>query len=180
LFILRREGYRLTPKSLRERINLRFPKKLWKYVASVGVFVVAVILVMVLVPLETKIATILPPPDWMPNHPVHEVSTLEVPATDRTPVIKVLSGIYQFVVVGLLMNYLGEGLYYRAALQPKLKGVFGKWSWVAGGVGFGLKHLYFWWRVPYLIPVGVALGFLYGPMGSLPLAMFFHWLGNTL
>jgi len=49
--------------------------------------------------------------------------------------------------------------------------VFGKWSWVAGGVGFGLKHLCLWWRVPYLVPVGLALGSLYGPMGSLPLAL---------
>jgi hypothetical protein len=57
---------------------------------------------------------------------------------------------------------------------------FCNWAWVAAGVGFGLKHLYFWWRVPYLVPVGMALGFLYGPMGSLPLALFFHWLGNTL
>jgi membrane protease YdiL (CAAX protease family) len=116
----------------------------------------------------------------MPDHPLHEDSTLQEPSADRTPVGKVLSWLVQFVVVGLFANYLGEGLYYRAALQPKLRGVFSKWSWVAGGVGFGLKHLYFWWRVPYLVPVGWALAFLYGPMGSLPLALFFHWLGNTL
>ena len=42
----------------------------------------------------------------------------------------------------------------------------------------GLKHLYVWWRVPYLVPTGIAMGFIYGPMGSLPLTMFFHWLGN--
>ena len=48
------------------------------------------------------------------------------------------------------------------------------------GILFGLKHLYVWWRVPYLVPVGIALGFIYGPMGSLPLTIFFHWLGNTL
>ena len=125
-------------------------------------------------------ATALPPPDWMPDHPLHEVSTLQEPSTGGNAAGKVLSWIVQFVVVGLIMNYLGEGLYYRAALQPKLRGVFGKGAWVAAGVGFGLKHLYFWWRVPYLVPVGWALGFLYGPMGSLPLALFFHWLGNTL
>ena len=180
LLIFRREGHRLTPKALRERINLRFPNKLWKWAACVGAFVVAVGLVLLAVPLEAKIATLLPPPDWMPDHPLHEISTLQAPSEDRNPVGKVLSWFYQFVVVGLIMNYLGEGLYYRAALQPKLRGVFGRWSWVAGGVGFGLKHLYFWWRVPYLVPVGLALGFLYGPMGSLPLALFFHWLGNTM
>jgi membrane protease YdiL (CAAX protease family) len=180
LVIFRREGYRLTPKALRERINLRFPDKLWKWGASVGTFVVAVGLVMLAVPLETKIATVLPPPGWMPDHPLHEVSTLQEPSPGTNSVANVLSWIVRVVVVGWIANYLGEGLYYRAALQPKLRDVFGKWSWVAGGVGFGLKHLYFWWRVPYLVPVGLALGFVYGPMGSLPLALFFHWLGNTL
>ena len=180
LFILRREGYRLTPTALRERINLRFPDKVWKWVACVGAFVVAVGLVLLAVPLEARIATVLSPPGWMPDHPLHEVSTLQEPSPDRALMGKALPWIYQFVVVGLIMNYLGEGMYYRAALQPKLRGVFGKWAWVAGGVGFGLKHLYFWWRVPYLVPVGLALGFLYGPMGSLPVALFFHWLGNTM
>jgi membrane protease YdiL (CAAX protease family) len=33
--------------------------------------------------------------------------------------------------------------------------------------------------VPYLIPAGIAFGFIYGPMGSLPLAVLFHWLGNA-
>ena len=178
--IFRREGCRLTPKALRERINLRFPNKMWKWAACVGAFIVAVGLVIVAVPLETKIATLLPPPNWMPDHPLPEVSTLQAPSEDRNPLGKVLFWILQFVVVGLILNYLGEGMYYRAALQPKLRGVFGKWAWVAAGVGFGLKHLYFWWRVPYLVPVGLALAFLYGPMGSLPLALFFHWLGNTL
>jgi hypothetical protein len=180
LVILRREGYRLTPKALRERINLRFPDKLWKWAACIGAFVVAVGLVLLAVPLEAKIATVLPPPDWMPDHPLQDVSSLQEPSPGTNPVVNVLSWIVQVVVVGWIANYLGEGLYYRAALQPKLRGVFGKWSWVAGGVGFGLKHLYFCWRVPYLVPVGLALGFLYGPMGSLPLALFFHWLGNTL
>jgi hypothetical protein len=186
LLIFRREGYRLTPKALRSRtllrarINLRFPDKLWKWGACVGAFVVAVGLVLLAVPLETKIATVLPPPGWMPDHPLHEVSILQEPSPGTNPVVNVLSWIVRVVVVGWIANYIGEGLYYRAALQPKLQGAFGKWSWVAGGVGFGLKHLYFWWRVPYLVPVGLALSFVYGPMGSLPLALFFHWLGNVL
>ena len=180
LIILRREGYRLTFKSLRKRINARFPDKVWKWAACVGVFGVAVAAVLLLSPLETGIAAVLPPPDWMPDHPLGEGSMLQGLSSDSPQALKALSWLYQFVVVGLIANYLGEELYYRAALQPKLRGVFGKWAWVADGVGFGLKHLYFWWRVPYLVPVGVALGFLFGPMGSLPLSIFFHWLGNTL
>ena len=67
LVIFRREGYRLTLKTLRERINLRLPDKLWKWGACVGAFVVAVGLVLLTVPLEAKIATALPPPDSAPG-----------------------------------------------------------------------------------------------------------------
>jgi hypothetical protein len=134
LAILRREGYRLTPKALRERINLRFPDKVWKWGASVGAFVVAVGLVLLAVPLEAKIATVLPPPGWMPDHPLHEVSTLREPSTDSHLIGKVLSWIYQFVVVGLIANYIGEGLYYRAALQPKLRGVSAVVLWPLGAL----------------------------------------------
>ena len=177
LVILQREGYRLTPKALRARINLRFPDMLWKWAACVAAFLLAFAAVILLMPLETQIATHLPPPDWLPGHPLIEVSEQ---SPDLNLVGRVLSWIFNTVIVFWIFNLLGEELYYRAALLPKLRGVFGKWNWVASGVGFGLKHLYFWWRVPFLIPVGVAFGFVYSPMGSLPLAIFFHWLGNVL
>ena len=180
IIILRREGYRLNSKTLRARINLRFPNKLWKWAACFGAFAVAVVGVLALLPLETQIATLLPPPDWMPDHPLKEaVSTTNI-VSNQNVSIRILSWIFRVGIVFLIGNIFGEELYYRAVLQPKLRGVFGKWDWVASGVLFGLKHLYVWWRVPYLIPTGLALGFVYGPMGSLPLTLFFHWLGNVL
>ena len=180
LIILRREGYRLTFKSLRKRINARFPDKVWKWAACVGAFGVAVAAVLLLSPLETGIAAVLPPPDWMPDHPLKEVSSPQALSPEVNLVGSVLSWIFRVIVVFLIGNILGEELYYRTALQPKTRGVFGKWSWAASGILFGLKHLYVWWRVPYLMPVGIAMGFIYGPMGSLPLTIFFHWLGNVL
>jgi membrane protease YdiL (CAAX protease family) len=177
LIILRREGYRLTPRALRERINWRFPDKLWKWGAAAGAFVAAIAAVILLLPLETQIAIALPPPDWMPDHPL---KGFQEQSPDMTVVGNVLFFLFEFVVMGLMMNILGEELYYRAALQPKMRGVFGRWDWVANGVGFGLKHAYVWWRVVYLVPVGLSLAFIFGPVGSLPLAIFFHWLGNTL
>jgi membrane protease YdiL (CAAX protease family) len=180
IVILRREGYRLTSKDLLARINMRFPDKLWKWGACLGAFVLAVVFVLALLPLETQIATLLPPPDWMPGYPLKDTIVTTDPPTDLSFISRALSWIFNIVIVSWIFNFFGEELYYRAALIPKLNGVFGKWGWVASGVGFGLKHLYFWWRVPYLIPAGIAFGFIYGPMGSLPLAILFHWLGNAL
>jgi uncharacterized protein len=180
LIILRREGYRLNSKTLRARINLRFPNKLWKWAACFGAFVLAVGIVIALLPLETQIATLLPPPDWMPDHPLKEAGTPANALPPQNLVIRILSWVFQAGIVFFIGNIIGEELYYRAVLQPKLKGVFGKWDWAASGVLFGLKHLYVWWRVPYLIPAGLAFGFVFGPMGSLPLTIFFHWLANVL
>jgi len=177
LIILRREGYRLTPRALRERINLRFPNRLWKWGAAVGVFIAAVAAVILLVPLETQIATALPPPAWLPDNPLQEI---QGQTPDMTVAGNILVSLFEIVVMSLLVTILSEELYYRAALQPKMRGVFGRWSWVANGVLFGLKHAYVWWRLPYLVPVGVAIAYIFGPVGSLPLSIFFHWLGNTI
>lgn len=180
IFILRKEGYRLKSKNLRDRINLKFPKKFWKWAACIGAFIIAFGGVLALLPLEAKLANLIPPPDWIPHHPLKYIGDISETPSGISLISKAISWVYQTVVVFLIGNILGEELYYRAALQPKMRGVFGKWNWVASGIGFGLKHLYFWWRIPYLIPVGCALGFIYGPLGSFPLALFFHWLGNVV
>lgn len=179
LMIFRKEGYRLTLKDLRERINWRLPKKLWKWGAVIGSFFLAIVVVVLLQPASAQVATALPPPNWMPFHPIPENAILP-PEIDLNAVGTFLAFLFQFFIIGILFNFIGEELYYRAALLPKMRGVFGRWDWVANGFGFALKHIYFWWRVPFLWGAGLALAFTYGPMRSLPLAIFFHWLGNTL
>lgn len=178
LIIFRREGYHLTLSSLRERINWRFPTGWKKWLAFVAVFIAAYALSMLFNPTVDAIAKVSNIPDWMPGHPLKEVNSIQ----DVYPDID-LNGNFLFFftrnfIVVIVMNMFGEELYYRAALQPKMRGVFGKWNWVAAGVGFALKHLYWWWRVPMLIPAGLGFAFFFGPLGSLPLAIISHWIGN--
>jgi len=178
LVILRREGYRLTPRALRERINWRWPDKLWKWGAAVGVFVAAVAVTMLLAPTQQAIATLLPPPDWMPGHPLKEITSLQ----DAYPGVNFAGNVpfflYRVVILGFVMNMVGEELYYRGALLPKMRGVFGRWDWVANSFLFALKHVYFWWRLAFIWPGGFTYAFIFGPMGSLPLAILAHWIGN--
>ena len=180
LMIFRREGYRLTFSALRERINWRWPKTWKKWVAFIVVFVVAYAGVMLLMPTQDWIATAVPPPDWLPDHPLKEINSLQEGYPDVNFAGNYLFFIYRFIVLGFIMNMVVEELYYRAALQPKLRGVFGKWDWVASGVGFALKHLYYWWRVPFLVPAGLGFAFIFGPIGSLPLSILSHWIANEL
>lgn len=47
------------------------------------------------------------------------------------------------VLISSLFNYiLGEELLFRGILLPKMKGVFGKWDWVANSVLFGIYHMH--------------------------------------
>jgi membrane protease YdiL (CAAX protease family) len=56
-------------------------------------------------------------------------------------------------------TFLGEELLFRGVLLPRMKGIFGKWDWVANGVAFGLYHLHQPWGLPGNILSGLLLAF---------------------
>ena len=62
-----------------------------------------------------------------------------------------LAGAWWFlglIVVFLVFNsVLGEELLFRGVLLPKMEKVFGKWSWLANGVLFGVYHLHQPWSI---------------------------------
>ena len=182
LYIFRKEGYSLRLRALKERINWRWPRgwKAWGIILIL--FVVGFGITTILQQLTTPaIAKVLPPPDWWPagQHPFKEVNSL----ADAMPGV-VIKGNYLLlllVVFSGTMNIVGEDLYYRGALIPKLHGLFGKWSWLAGGIIFALKHIYAWWLVlGDATALGIAGAFIFGPMGSLRSHFlpgnFMYWL----
>ena len=91
-----------------------------------------------------------------------------------------LPGALLYFLIGLVGNIFGEEIYYRGYLLPRMRGAFGRWDWVANGVLFTLKHVYQRWLYPGILVGGLAFAFAAGPLGSLPLAMAFHWIGNFL
>jgi membrane protease YdiL (CAAX protease family) len=44
-------------------------------------------------------------------------------------------------------------------LLPKMEGVFGRWSWVANGVLFGLYHVHQPWGIPNAVLTGLLYTF---------------------
>ena len=104
-------------------------------------------------------ALILIPLPGLANLPTLDLSDLAVPE---------LVGAWWLVPVALvacLFNYvLGEELLFRGILLPKMRGVFGKWDWVANAVLFSLYHLHRPTRM---------LGFILGTMAwTLPSRRF--------
>jgi membrane protease YdiL (CAAX protease family) len=180
LIVFRREGYKLTLRDLRDRARLRWPKG-WK---KWGLVLVAIALLAVGMQIGTPLATVpgfIPPAYWPPmSNPTVEITTPEQLFPDIT-----LAGNYLFlavfIVYGLVFNIIGEELYYRSMLLPKMRGVFGKWDWVANGFLFTLKHVYQRWAVwPSGFVTDLAFALLGGPVGSVWLAMILHWVGNYL
>ncbi len=64
-----------------------------------------------------------------------------------------------FVITSLFSNFLGEEFLFRGVLLPKMKGVFGRWDWVANGVVFGMYHLHAPWGIPGNILFGWLMAF---------------------
>jgi len=62
-----------------------------------------------------------------------------------------------FVFQAAFNTIFGEEFLFRGVLLPKMEGVFGRFSWVANGVLFGLYHVH----QPWGIPNSVLTGLLY-------------------
>jgi membrane protease YdiL (CAAX protease family) len=64
-----------------------------------------------------------------------------------------------FVVQAIFNTILGEELLFRGVLLPKMEGVFGRGSWVANGVLFGLYHVHQPWGIPNSVVTGLLYTF---------------------
>jgi membrane protease YdiL (CAAX protease family) len=60
-----------------------------------------------------------------------------------------------YIVQAAFNTILGEEFLFRGILLPKMEGVFGRWSWLANGVLFGLYHLHQPWGIATSIVSGV-------------------------
>ena len=52
-----------------------------------------------------------------------------------------------FVIEAIFNTILGEEFLFRGVLQPKMEGVFGRWSWLANGVLHGFYHVHQPWGI---------------------------------
>jgi len=183
IVLLRHEGYRISIDSLRDRLRIRWPQgwKGWSF--AVIVFILGMSLSMAIGPVNRMLASVpgfTPPQWWGPaSNPTVEIHG----AADMFPDVN-LAGNYLFVLlyflIGLVCNIFGEEIYYRGYLLPRMRGVFGRWDWVANGILFTLKHVYQRWLYPGILVGGLSFALAAGPLGSLPLAILYHWVGNFL
>jgi membrane protease YdiL (CAAX protease family) len=64
-----------------------------------------------------------------------------------------------FVISAVFNTILGEEFLFRGVLLPKMEGVFGRWSWVANSILFGLYHVHQPWGILDSILTGLLYTF---------------------
>jgi membrane protease YdiL (CAAX protease family) len=63
------------------------------------------------------------------------------------------------VALSVFNTVLGEELLFRGFLLPRMRGVFGKWDFVANGVLFAAYHLHVPWVIPRTLVDTFALAY---------------------
>ena len=73
----------------------------------------------------------------------------------------VLGGSWGWFAVLLIMwlfnTVLGEELFFRGYLLPRMGGAFGRFDWLVNGLLFSAYHVHVWWAMPHTLVDTVAL-----------------------
>lgn len=160
MLILYREQGNIRLETIRRRFRLNHPispktgqqdKRLWWLLIPllVLIYLVQAKIGPVLTGLWTGLFPFLAEPPGYSNAALFapEVRSLWVGAWD-------LLGL--MILLSVFNTFLGEEFVFRGALLPKMKGVFGKWDWVANAVLFGFYHLHQPWGIPGSILSGLV------------------------
>ncbi len=85
-----------------------------------------------------------------------------------------LAGYLLFIV----LNVLGEELWWRGTILPRQEIAFGKWTWLAHGIFWGLFHSFFYWELIMLLPGCLALAYVAQKCKSTWPGMIAHFLSS--
>jgi uncharacterized protein len=164
LLIVRREEGDLRWATVRRRLRLTAPRepatgeprlRLWLWAVP---FLVAVVVVELVLdaPLERAWVAAVP---FLAEPAGYGFDTL----FGSPELLQRLEGAWWFLALFVLYaafnTILGEELLFRGVLLPRMGGVFGRWSWVANGVLFGLYHVHQPWGIPNSVLTGLLYAF---------------------
>jgi membrane protease YdiL (CAAX protease family) len=164
MIIVRREEGDLRWATVKRRLRLNAPRqpatgepraRLWLWVVP---FLVAVALVDIVLntPLKNAWVSIFPFLAEPAGYSLDEI-------LGSQEILGRLEGAWWFlalfVVQAIFNTILGEEFLLRGVLLPKMEGVFGRGSWVANGVLFGLYHVHQPWGIPNSVVTGLLYTF---------------------
>ncbi len=184
MIIVRKEEGDLRWATIKRRLRLNTPqepttgqprRRLWLWV--VPVLLVSVVWDIAMVPIVQKL--------WVSVFPFLAEPPGYSPAAifELQEILQQLVGAWWFfglfVVMSVFNVFLGEELLFRGVLLPKMEGVFGRWSWVANGVLFGLYHVHQPWTLAENFVSGAILAYPSWRFRSTWMAVIVHSAQNV-
>jgi uncharacterized protein len=164
MIIVRREEGDLRWATVKQRLRLNAPRepatgeprrRLWLWVVPFLVAVAALELVLN-TPLEDAWVSIFP---FLAEPQGYSFDAI----LGSQEILQRLEGAWWFfalfVVNAVFNTILGEEFLFRGVLLPRMEGVFGRASWVANGVLFGLYHVHKPWGIPNSVLTGLLYTF---------------------
>lgn len=131
LFLLKSEGYRITKSTIIERLRFKKLSKrdvLWSIGGLIVVMAISGGLMKIIEVVAGKIDT---SPPFMAFEPLNH-------------------GRYWLLAAWApywILNILGEEFLWRGVMMPRQEIVFGKYTWIVHGFGWGIFHIAFGWQL---------------------------------
>jgi len=137
-FILRSEGFTISKKTIIERLRFRKLTKRDLIWTLGGMIAVAIFSGLAMKGLELTVGKFDHSPPFMSFEPLS-------------------SGRYWLLLVWApywILNILGEEFLWRGVMLPRQEIVFGKYTWIIHGIGWGLFHVAFGWHLLFtMLPI---------------------------
>jgi membrane protease YdiL (CAAX protease family) len=131
LFILRNEGFRINWQTITTRLRFRKPTKSDLIWTLIGFLAVVILSGLIMKLLELIIGQFDHSPKFMTFEPLTK-------------------GRYWLLLIWIpywVLNILGEEFIWRGVMLPRQELVFGKYTWIFHGFGWGLFHIAFGWKL---------------------------------
>jgi uncharacterized protein len=184
MIIVRKEEGDLRWATVKRRLRLNTPRdpktgetrrRLWLWV--IPVMIASVGFDLPLVPIVQKLWVSLFP--FLAEPPGYGLGTI----LGSQEILARLVGAWWFFGLFLVLSvfnvFLGEELFFRGVLLPKMEGVFGRWSWVANGVLFACFHVHQPWTIAENIVSGAILAYPSWRFRSTWMAVIVHSAQNV-
>jgi hypothetical protein len=145
MIIVRKEEGDLRWATIKRRLRLNAPqdpttgktrRRLWLWV--IPFLIASVVYDLALTPSINKL--------WVSIFPFLTEPSVLTPIFQSQEIFKWLVGLVPYCLQGCL-QLDRRGFLFRGVLLPKMEGVFGRWSWLANGVLFGLYHVHIPWVI---------------------------------
>lgn len=175
VIILRKELGKLTIEKIKERIWLNHPihsksKQIFKkaYLLTIPIIIYAALVEQFgfFSFLENGFIRLLPFLEGPEYIKIQSLMAPEFVGSWYLVVITTISSIFNYL--------LGEALFFRGILLPKMNGAFGKWDWVVNGLLFSTYYLHKIVEIPIYIIGSFFISFLNKKYKSFYPALIIH------